>query len=1198
MESSNYRKTDPSVLLQNEIEILLTQIHLMELYVKQAQATAANDAARRREEQQAESLALKADLEQREQQLKQYQTATSAVDHTLNRQLQALQTRLQDTEKLLHNREHKLQEANAEIRSLREHMALVESEIRNRAAATHEAERVRQGLQSDLASLRRDLEEKNAEILRFQATTREREEDWQGQLLELQVLLTEKQGWLQGKEAELERAKGEIARLARRISDLELAAGEARLAAAHELELTRTKFQTDLDALLTELRSKEETLQDREREGAALEGHLQRQSDDLRRELRENKELLEERQRQLQDFQSQTATLHERIAILDSEKQQIGAAAAAELETVRREAAAEIVQRRTELEEKERQLAGQQAAALAEEQSNQDRFRALQQQLNEKKTCLETRENELDNSKVEIAALLERIAAIEASQTEAHALASRELAQAHESFDAERANLHAKIEEKEQALLAREARHTESERLHQIQVQDLRKLLDEKRRELEGHEQELHDSRSQLHAQEELNRALRSANERSQLALSEAESLRQGLQSELSNLRNDLFEKEKSLAERETSVTATEHSLQAQIQELQGQLLEGQASLEVKSRELAHAQSEVSALKTQIAHLEIEVREAESSPNSQAEQVREQLQSEVAELGAALKASNALLLEREAAFASTESNLNSAIDRLRTEFAEKQGLLDHSHTELERARSEIAALRQQNLELELRHNQTEKLLSVQGEQIRARIRTEIDMLETQLRERDAVLLTVRNQFNESQSNLESKIDELQCELADRRLLNVSRAAEIEDLKSQVNHLLEKNAQEKLSLQQTEDALKNENVRIRQSYEAEIAILREELQSNRTEHDKRTAAFKFSEDQQLHELSDLQAQLTEKENLINALEHDLEKTKGELVAVSEKLIFFEANQRREKEASLSEANRTEASLRTDLAAKDRALEERDDTIERLRNQYREETDGRQREVTELRGLLDTRNTELEEAKAAVAPLRLRVAELEEAVGYIEQTKCEAQAAVAALQAELSQRTETLQHEELTAKQQLQVLQSKMTALQTAAREKHSLLESRNEELVRVKTDLDKLQARLSEAEYSAKRAQEAAATENETMRTELQAQIAYLQAELSQRDWALAEREAARGIQRDPQLRNDDSSTHRLATAGRSEKGDEEFVLGEPRVIGTRDQRLRDHELVETVTTEDGQRFAAVRQRRWQTGWKWKRRWKT
>ena len=42
MDLPKYPKSDPAVMLLNEIEILLAQTRLMELYLKQSQATAAN----------------------------------------------------------------------------------------------------------------------------------------------------------------------------------------------------------------------------------------------------------------------------------------------------------------------------------------------------------------------------------------------------------------------------------------------------------------------------------------------------------------------------------------------------------------------------------------------------------------------------------------------------------------------------------------------------------------------------------------------------------------------------------------------------------------------------------------------------------------------------------------------------------------------------------------------------------------------------------------------------------------------------------------------------------------------------------------------------------------------------------------------------------------------------------------------------
>src|SRR6266540_4034800 len=54
MDSPKFTKSDPTVLLLNEIDILLAQTRLLELYLKQSQATAANETARIHEEYQAE----------------------------------------------------------------------------------------------------------------------------------------------------------------------------------------------------------------------------------------------------------------------------------------------------------------------------------------------------------------------------------------------------------------------------------------------------------------------------------------------------------------------------------------------------------------------------------------------------------------------------------------------------------------------------------------------------------------------------------------------------------------------------------------------------------------------------------------------------------------------------------------------------------------------------------------------------------------------------------------------------------------------------------------------------------------------------------------------------------------------------------------------------------------------------------------
>jgi hypothetical protein len=137
-----------------------------------------------------------------------------------------------------------------------------------------------------------------------------------------------------------------------------------------------------------------------------------------------------------------------------------------------------------------------------------------------------------------------------------------------------------------------------------------------------------------------------------------------------------------------------------------------------------------------------------------------------------------------------------------------------------------------------------------------------------------------------------------------------------------------------------------------------------------------------------------------------------------------------------------------------------------------------------ELSSLRTALDG---VVESARAENAALRARIAELEAA------RRQTSEPAVSTLEQSLRKEIERLLHE---------------------AGEKNRILQNRNDELVRVKAELDKLQERLTHLESSNSRVQSAFVGDAERMQTEFQAQLALLQAELSQREWALEEKDAA------------------------------------------------------------------------------------
>jgi chromosome segregation ATPase len=160
----------------------------------------------------------------------------------------------------------------------------------------------------------------------------------------------------------------------------------------------------------------------------------------------------------------------------------------------------------------------------------------------------------------------------------------------------------------------------------------------------------------------------------------------------------------------------------------------------------------------------------------------------------------------------------------------------------------------------------------------------------------------------------------------------------------------------------------------------------------------------------------------------------------------------------------------------------------------------------------------------------------------------------------------------------------------------AQERNQILQDRNEELVRVKAELDRSCERVKQLESSQSEAVNALRDDSERMRTEFQAQLALLQAELSQREWTIEERQAAaRGHEQN--LRQEIESLRQQLVESKTTKPHEAdaFVFGEPRVSDTREQHLED---IGNGDRLEGYTGSFAQQRRWQSGFSWKRRWRS
>src|SRR5687767_4690664 len=127
MDSPKFFKTDPATLLLDEIDILLAQTRLIELYLKQSHAAAVNETARIREEYQAELRRLRSRLSAGDVEhpaIADEKTMTGVPEQKF--QDPALLTQLSEKQRLLEECDAELQRAKSETAILRDRVAELE----------------------------------------------------------------------------------------------------------------------------------------------------------------------------------------------------------------------------------------------------------------------------------------------------------------------------------------------------------------------------------------------------------------------------------------------------------------------------------------------------------------------------------------------------------------------------------------------------------------------------------------------------------------------------------------------------------------------------------------------------------------------------------------------------------------------------------------------------------------------------------------------------------------------------------------------------------------------------------------------------------------------------------------------------------------------------------------------------------------
>jgi myosin heavy subunit len=355
----------------------------------------------------------------------------------------------------------------------------------------------------------------------------------------------------------------------------------------------------------------------------------------------------------------------------------------------------------------------------------------------------------------------------------------------------------------------------------------------------------------------------------------------------------------------------------------------------------------------------------------------------------------------------------------------------------------------------------------------------------------------------------------------------------------------------------------------QCYVDEVAALQRAIEAKDSLLRERQAAFDCLESRLNSALNELRAQLNEKQTLVDQSECKTQQSEAHASEILEQKTRLELLQKQTERLLSAQAEQIRAGVRAEIEALESRLIDKDSELQSCHACAKEaelrhaaELMGLQRRLAEMQLLNETRNLQIADLKAENARLSQQIASTSSGAGCGQADEIK------------------------TLRQDLE--------------EKHLLLASRNEELMRVKAEMDVLQDRVSELESSAKRIEESAETEGAKMRAEFQAQLAFLQAELSQKEWALEERQGAlKALEKRFRAKIDELEIELAQRKSPIEHPAQDFVLGDSSEPESRlDRTWKLQERLDADCSESVQPTSNHHSRKWRDSSDWKRRWRS
>ena len=909
-------KSEPLVLLLDEIEILSAQTRLMELYLKRAHTAAFGEVEKIQEQFRAKVSNLKERLEDKENAFSKHLSDFHDEQNQLNTQNQELLQRIAEQQDLIQHCREESEQRGAEIAALQERLFRLEAAKRElETAAALRVDQARQDLKSHVAQLQSELTQKEQALQQRDAAATRTAQSAQDRIRSLAEELAKSRESAEEQRTEIQRAESERHELRQRVTELESGEGQIQTQAARVLEAFRQDAQAKIAALQSEIVHKTAVLTRNQTTIADLERELNETVQATSAEEASKQALLENQAAEIARRNADMSALSGRIAEMEALAQRQQIAAAKELTQARETFAAELAALRAELGEKERLLAQGQGDLQHIEQELRNRNRELQGKLAAKESVVESQEDHLRQAQAELLAAHDAIGEKERTLAEWQA----RLSQQEQNFLAQRQEWQSQLTEKqlqvdshrgeteratgelatalERQRHGLEERSVIQERAQQLtaQVDALTGQLNEKQDSLDSQSETLRRTEARV---TELSAALGSARDALDELQVGARRAEQESVARCAELRAELERMEQALREHQAAANRPDPAFKAQIEDLESRLNEKESVLESRVREIGVLQAGVESLSGQAARLEATYRQALADAASETDRVRRTLQAEITGQQSASAEQQALLDERQAALSAIEQTLRAEIDVLKEQSATQQTLLDKQTVELRQAETEANTLRERIAQIEstTRQLQEAPVLPSQSDADR------IAALEQQLHSREQALAELEAALQRMEQQIQSPASE--SHLGTAQSGGDLQSEQLKAAQDRIDELLERLAQLETARHTLQENADHELQQLRDSFESRVTKLRMELTAkdqtpaqDQSVEDHRAAITRLEEGFQ-RQIQELRGQLAEKHSLLENRNEELIKVKAEMDSLQDYLARLKTSRGQE------------------------------------------------------------------------------------------------------------------------------------------------------------------------------------------------------------------------------------------------------------------------------------------------------------